>query len=185
MHWTAERDGETVKERSQKEWDGESTLKTDLVRDRGRKEWKDGWMDGEKSASKEGFCSTCDGWALAQVWRRDQIKSLSRQQWTRDKVITFASLPPSLLSLSTSLSLSLSGLSSLYHHQLSAALLSVWRENRPSPLSNVRHISILYSESLFYDITFIQWLDRYSCPRVIIRIQEMHLKRFWVHNLKS
>lgn len=140
-----------------------------------RKKGMEGWMDGEKSASEEGFCSTCDGWALAQVWRRDQIKSLSRQQWTRDKVITFASLPPSLLSPSTPLSLSLSGLSSLYHHQLSAALLSVWRENRPSPLSNVRHISILCSGSLFYDTTCTQWLDRYSCPRVIIRTQERHL----------
>lgn len=70
---------------------------------------KDGWREmgvgGRKDGCRENeserwrdLCSTCDGWALAQVWRRDQIKSLSRQQWTRDKVITF---PPSRPPLSS------------------------------------------------------------------------------------
>lgn len=58
----------------------------------GEKEGTEGWRR-RKEHEHGGVCSTCDGWALAQVWRRDQIKSLSRQQWTRDKVITFASLP--------------------------------------------------------------------------------------------
>lgn len=147
----------------------------------------EGWMEGRRAHAKEGSCSTCDGWALAQVWRRDQIKSLSRQQWTRDKVITFApSLPPSL-PVSTTLSLSLGSLSSRYYHQFTAAQLPVCGENGPSSLSNVRHVSIMYTGSPFYDITFFYLvIDRYSCPRLIIRIQKMHiLKRSWVHKLKS
>jgi len=68
-----------------------------------RKEGKDrggvgmeGWREEEEEP-----CCACDGWAFAPLWRRKQIKSASRQQWTRDKVITFTRLLPSSLCLLT------------------------------------------------------------------------------------
>lgn len=136
------------------ERDGEQLMEPWKKREAGEKEKVEGWMEGR--GAMKGSCSTCDGWALAQVWRRDQIKSLSRQQWTRDKVITFApSFPLSPPSLSTTLSPTLSGLSSL---ELSASCLSVYMESWPSLQSVVRHISIMYSGSLLYAITYFHLL---------------------------
>lgn len=77
-------------------WDTEGALREKKCGSWGEEQRKigmEGWMEGRGERAMKGSCSTCDGWALAQVWRRDQIKSLSRQQWTGDKVITF---PPSL-----------------------------------------------------------------------------------------
>lgn len=117
----AEADGETTKSERVSESTRTADPDRQAVRDCGSREIKGGEPSGEKK--KKGWrrrkerrergrvCGACDGWAGAQVWRRDQIKSLSRQQWTRDKVITFASLftppsSPSLLSPSLSLYLS-------------------------------------------------------------------------------
>lgn len=65
--------------------------------------WKEGCRE-EKKSKRQRSCHTCDGWAFAQVWRCNQIKSLSRQKRMRDKVII--SDPPSSFALPAIQSLS-------------------------------------------------------------------------------
>lgn len=199
-HRDAEKAGAAVTQRmtrrcGERWWATDGALKERKSRrERWRKRQAEGWMEG---SAMKGSCSTCDGWASAQVWRHDQIKSLSRQQWTRDKVITFAPSSSPFPSPSTTLSLSLSALSSLYCRQLSAARLSVCGESRPSLLSVARHVSIMSSGNLLYAITYFHsvawwiWLsirnilkyNKKKCysVKVYYRVQNMFTPFFGIH----
>lgn len=125
---------------------------------------RDGLRETDRNGRMDdgGPCSTCDGWGLAQVWRRDQIKSLSRQQWTRDKVITLAGC-------------------AVYHRQcgsvftwLSSALSSALALLGQAPqMNDVRHISIMFPRGLWTmtSLTLTDGLNLYRCPWKAILIK--------------
>lgn len=144
------------------ERDGEQLMEPWKKREAGEKEKVEGWMEGR--GAMKGSCSTCDGWALAQVWRRDQIKSLSRQQWTRDKVITFA--PSFPLSPPSPLCLPPSAWLSVVCPHLSSPPVAC-RSTRRAGLRFKVLLDTFQSCTLgvcfMPSLTFICWLDGYGC----------------------